>query len=80
MTPPCVQSSGKGVRPRATRSTMRIAYPIKGILKERKPPKPGRIQDLSTTRLTQLHDILSYVLGSGGFCLSPLGISGSAYG
>ena len=71
MTPSCVQSSGKGGRARATRSTMRIAYPIKGILKESKPPNWGRSQGPSTTRLTQLHDILSVVLGSGGFCFSP---------
>jgi hypothetical protein len=63
MTPSCLQSSGKGGRPRATRSAMRIVYPIKGILKESKPPNWGRIQGLSTTRLTQLHDILSSVLG-----------------
>jgi hypothetical protein len=80
MAPSCLQSNRKGVRPRATRSTIRIAYPIKGILQECKPPNWGRIQGLSTTRLTQLHDMLSYVLGLGGICLSPLGIGGSAYG
>ncbi len=56
--PLCVQSGGTGGRPRAIQSTTRIVYPIKGTLKEGKPPHWGRIQGPSTTRLTQLHDIL----------------------
>jgi hypothetical protein len=59
----CVQSSGKGGRPQATRSATRIVYPLKGILKERKPPHWSRIQGPSMTRLTQeafapLHEAL----------------------
>jgi hypothetical protein len=58
MTPSRVQSGETGGRPRAIRSTTRIVYPMKGTLKEGKPPHWGRIQSPSTTRLTQLFDIL----------------------
>jgi hypothetical protein len=58
MTPSCVQSGGSGGKPRAIRSTTRIVYPMKGTLKEGKPSHWGRIQGPSTTRLTQLLDIL----------------------
>jgi hypothetical protein len=71
MTALCVQSGGKGGRPQAIQSATRIVYLLKGLLKERKPPHWGRIQGPSTTKLTQLHDILSSILASGGFCPSP---------
>jgi len=57
MTPSRVQSGGTGGRPRAVRSTTRIVYPMKGALKEGKPPHWGWIPSPSTTRLTQLLDI-----------------------
>jgi hypothetical protein len=72
MTSSCVQSGGTGGRTRAIWSTTRIAYPMKGILKEGTPPNWGRMQGPSTTRLTQLHGMLSNVLGLGG--LLPLSV------
>ncbi len=80
MTPVCVQSGGKGVMARAQRSTTRVAYPIKVILKGSKPPIWRRIQVPSATTLTQLHDILPYVLGWEGSYLYQFVIGGSAYG
>jgi hypothetical protein len=71
MTALCVQSDGKGGKPQATRSATRVMYPRKGILKERTPPHWGRMQGPRTTRLTQLRDILSSIVGSGGVCPSP---------
>jgi hypothetical protein len=71
VTPSRVQSGGK--EGKASGHTIHDAHrdPLKGILKEGKPPHWGRMQGPSTTRLTQLHDILSFVLNSEGFCLSP---------
>jgi hypothetical protein len=80
MTPSCLQSGGKGVMVRAKRSTTRVVYPITGILKGSKPPIWRRIQGPSATTLTQLHDILSYVLGWESSYLSQFVIGGSAYG
>ena len=50
------------------------------IRKESKPPIWRQVQVPSATTQTQLHDILSYVLGWEGSYLSQFVIGGSAYG
>ena len=58
---------------RVKRSTTRVASPINVIPEGSKPPIWRRIQVPSATTLTQLHDILLYVLSWEGSRLTYAG-------